>query len=88
MVESIPKHLLEKLSMLFREFNTNEFRFQDAIRILGKDERYTGLILSQLGKAGWVSKRHDKDDGRKRFYRVNNVNDSMNQLGKNISDKD
>ncbi len=84
MVESIPKHLLEKISLLYTEFKTNQFRFQEAVKILGQSNRYTGGILSSLEKAGWISKARDKEDGRKRIYQIKNIEEIIDLIGQNL----
>lgn len=84
MVESIPKHLLEKLSLLFAEFKSEEFSFQQAATALGQNERYTGQILSKLGHAGWIAKRRDKKDKRRKYYQINNFHDLLEKIGQKI----
>ena len=87
MVESIPKHMLEKISLLYSEFESRKFGFQDAVKILDQNERYTGLILSQLGHAGWISKRRDPKDKRRKIYQIENVQEIIQKIGMNLRDK-
>ncbi len=74
MVESIPKYLLEKISLLYSEFKADSITFQDAVKTLAQNERYTGQILSSLGNFGWIEKRRDTKDKRKKFYQIKNLN--------------
>jgi len=84
MVESIPKHLLEKISLLYSVYKTDSFTFQDAVKTLGQNERYTGLILSSLGKAGWIEKRRDARDKRKKIYQIKNINEIIDKIGQRL----
>jgi DNA-binding MarR family transcriptional regulator len=84
MVSFIQKFLLMDLSKLFAEFGHEEFTFQNALDLLGHDYRYTSIILSKLQKSGYISKRRDTSDGRKRIYKINKVNfeDIMKEIGR------
>ena len=83
MVVFIPKFLLKDLSTLFSKFNYEEFEFQNAAKLLNHNDGYTGQILSRLGKTGYISKRQDPSDGRKKFYQINKVKfeDIMKDIG-------
>ncbi|MFA4859719.1 MAG: hypothetical protein WC598_03085 [Methanoregula sp.] len=85
MVSFIPKFLLTDLAVLFSKFGYNEFAFQNALELLSHDYRYTSIILSKLEKSGYISKRQDPSDGRKRFYKINKINfeDIMKEIGGN-----
>jgi DNA-binding MarR family transcriptional regulator len=84
MVESIPKHLFEKSSILYNDFKTETFGFQDAVKTLGQNERYTGLILSKLVKAGWITKKRDKQDKRIKYYQLKDIHEIMEKIGQKI----
>jgi DNA-binding MarR family transcriptional regulator len=83
MVTFLPKFLLADLGKLFSKFSYNEFDFQNALELLSHDYRYTSIILSKLEKSGYISKRQDPSDGRKRFYKINKINfeDIMKDIG-------
>jgi DNA-binding MarR family transcriptional regulator len=83
MVSFLPKFLLADLGKLFSKFGYNEFGFQNALELLLHDYRYTSIILSKLEKSGYISKRQDPSDGRKRFYKINKINfeDIMKDIG-------
>jgi hypothetical protein len=84
----IQKFLLKDLSKLFSKFNYEEFDFQNTVKLLNHNNRYTGQILSKLGKSGYISKRQDPSDGRKKIYRINKVKfeDIMNDIGNESND--
>ncbi len=84
MVESIPKYLFEKISLLYNDYKTEMFGFQDAVKTLGHNERYTGLILSKLVKAGWITKKRDTQDKRIKYYQLKNVHEMMEKIGQKI----
>jgi len=88
MVDFLQKFLLKDLSKLFSKFGNEEFIFQNAVTTLNHNNRYTGQILSKLGKSGYISKRRDPSDARKRFYRINEVKfeDIMKEMGNEFSD--
>jgi hypothetical protein len=79
----IPKFLLKDLSKLFSKFNYEEFEFQNAAKLLNHNTRYTGQILSRLGKSGYISKHQDPIDGRKKIYQIKKVKfeDIMKDIG-------
>lgn len=85
MVASIPKHLLEKISLLYSKYKTEPFTFTNAVDTLQQNERYTGQILSALVKAGWLDKKRERDDKRKKIYRINNISQIIEQIGHNMN---
>jgi len=84
MAKYIPRFLLKKLSIIYGEFSFNEFHFQDAVRLLGLNEGYTGQVLSKLVDAGWIAKKRDPSDSRKKNYRIIDV--SFDEIMKDIKD--
>ncbi|MDD1723775.1 MAG: hypothetical protein LUQ07_01450, partial [Methanospirillum sp.] len=58
-----------------------EFTFDDAVRTLKKNERYTGQILSKLIEAGWMEKQRDSSDKRKKIYNIVNFEKVIKELG-------
>lgn len=89
MAAYIPRFLLKYLSLLYREFSFNEFHFQDAIRVLGLDVGYAGQVLSRLVEAGWIAKKRNAADLRKKSYRIIDVtfNDIMKDIGDGPDEK-
>jgi DNA-binding MarR family transcriptional regulator len=86
MVRSLPKNLLEKFARLYAEKGTSEFRFQEAEEILGETEKYIGQILPNLVKAGWLEKKVDPEDNRRKIYRIVNPNRILQRLGQELKD--
>jgi len=83
MAAYLPRFLLKYLSQLYQEFSFNEFNFQDAVKVLDLDVGYAGQVLSRLVEAGWVAKKRDPSDLRKKSYRILNVtfDDIMRDIG-------
>ena len=84
MVKSIPKHLLEKISIIYSKKGLSEFKFQDVIAILGYDDRYTGQIISDLVSTGWIIKKREESDKRVKIYRIRDPREIMEELGNNL----
>jgi len=84
MVSSLPKNLLEKFARLYAEKGTSEFRFQEAEEILGETEKYIGQILPNLVKAGWLEKKVDPEDNRRKIYRIVEPNRVLQRLGQEL----
>lgn len=73
---------MRDLGKLLKVYEHEEFTFQNAIDLLNHDRGYTGAILASLGESGYIAKRKDPSDGRKRYYRVKNVD--FDDIIKNI----
>jgi len=84
MVSSLPKNLLEKFARLYAEKGTSEFRFQEAEEILGETGKYVGQILPNLVKAGWLEKKVDPEDHRRKIYRIIDPNRVLQRLGQEL----
>ncbi len=87
MVSSLPRNLLEKFARLYAERGTSEFRFQEAEEILGETEKYVGQILPNLVKAGWLEKKVDPEDSRRKIYRIVEPNITLQRLGQSLRDE-
>ena len=86
MVSSLPRNLLEKFARLYAEKGTSEFRFQEAEEILGETEKYVGQILPNLVRAGWLEKKVDPEDNRRKIYRIVDPNKTLQRLGHDLKD--
>jgi len=86
MVSSLPRNLLEKFARLYAERGTSEFRFQEAEEILGETEKYVGQILPNLVKAGWLEKKVDPEDSRRKIYRIVDPDRILQCLGQELKD--
>lgn len=85
MVKSVPKHLLEKFSIIYSKKGFSEFRFQDVVSILGYDVRYTGQIISVLVAAGWITKKRVESDKRVKIYKLRDPRIIMEELGNDVA---
>ncbi len=86
MVESIPKYLLERVALLYAQKGTTEFRFNDAMEILGDSRSYLGQILPKLVEAGWIEKKVDPVDRRKKIYRIVAPDETIKKLGTRLQE--
>lgn len=86
MVEVLPKWLLKYFSILYAKKRTNEFNFQEVVEIIRKDERFTGQVLSELTQAGWITKKREEMDRRKKIYQLNSPDEILYELGKKLYD--
>lgn len=74
-IELLPKWIMKRYLILWKEKNEQEFDLDEAHRILSKmskpdDRRVVALFLSELRKAGWLIVKFDPDDARRRIYRL------------------
>lgn len=84
MVEALSKWLIKYFSMIYAKKRNETFDFQEAMEILKKDERFTGQILSKLNRAGWITKKREENDRRKKVYSLNSPDVVLNELGQKI----
>lgn len=82
MTESIARYLLENVAMLFVEKGYSFFTYRDAVSILAKSDNYTGSILGDLVRSGWLEKKLVVDDRRKKLYRVRPLDEIFNEIGR------
>lgn len=66
----IAKHLLDGYTRLYKEKRTREFTIQGASEILNIKSNYVYNILSELAKSGWIIRKFDVKDARKRRYQL------------------
>lgn len=71
---SIPAWVQDGYTSLWNQFGTNEFRLQEAVTFVTEEQKESTvkvpMLLSQLRKAGWLTVRSDKDDARRKIYRL------------------
>ncbi|WP_440955299.1 hypothetical protein ACSAZK_17515 [Methanosarcina sp. Mfa9] len=84
MADSIPKHLLEKISIIYAKKGCSEFRFQEVVDILGYNNRYTGQIMSELVSSGWIIKKRDESDKRIKIYKIKDPSTIFEELGNDL----
>jgi len=70
----IPTWLEKRHKVLWETFNASPFRFEDAAKTLKEkmhdSESQINVFLSELRKRGWLEVETDKDDARKKIYRI------------------
>ncbi len=75
-INSIPNWVMLRYSALFRDFRSNRIfsrkEAQDAIKKHGlkDDEKLTNTFFSELHKRGWVEVKQDKEDKRKKTFKL------------------
>lgn len=74
-IELLPKWIMKRYLILWKELEDTEFDLDLAHRILLKtskpdDKRVVALFLSELRKAGWLIVKFDPEDARKRIYKL------------------
>jgi type I restriction enzyme M protein len=70
----LPTWLEKRHEILWDAFNNSRFRFEDAAKIfkekLHDSESQINVFLSELRKRGWLEVEADKDDARKKIYKI------------------
>jgi len=70
----IPTWLEKRHKTLWESFDASPFRFDDAARILREkmhdSESQINVFLSELRKRGWLEVTADKEDARKKIYKL------------------
>jgi hypothetical protein len=84
-LQLLPKWIMKRYLILWKEFDTKEFEFGQALSVLQKmpkpdDRRIVGLFLSELRKAGWLEVNFDPVDTRKRIYRLKKYNEIFDEI--------
>jgi hypothetical protein len=80
MTEPLPKWLMKRYSMLWRDTRGSPFTHEDAQAILRLSEGLTSAVLSELRKAGWLSAEMDPNDTRKRIYTIIGPEDAVKAM--------
>jgi len=77
----LPKWLMERYAILWKNFKSEEFDHDQAANILKeKKERLVSVILSELKKHGWLIVTLHPDDSRKRIYKLKNPEDAIIEI--------
>jgi len=84
MANAIPKWIQERLSRLWKTYNSEELTFEMIEKVLSPmDERNTiSVFLNELKKAGWIDVNPGKEDPRKRVYILKAPNEVMMNIEK------
>lgn len=68
MVDPVGKWLLVRYAKLWNNFGRKEFDFGQVTDILDENSKKVGAVLNQLYKKGWVNRKTNPKDKRKRLY--------------------
>jgi hypothetical protein len=79
-VQPLPKWLMKRYAVLWKNFGGNPFEFNQAVTVLAEKERTTSVLLSKMKKSGWVEPRITLEDSRKRVYVLKAPNEAMSQM--------
>ena len=71
MTEPLPKWIQKRYALLWNKFKDKEFTLEQAEKVL-KNKKGINVFFSDLRKAGWLDVSLDKEDTRKRAYRLKN----------------
>ncbi|NVO66833.1 MarR family transcriptional regulator [Methanofollis tationis] len=85
MAQSIPKHLLEKFSLLYFVKKGGSFTHKDAQTILRISKSYAGQVLPILVKSGWIISHRLGDDRRKKVYEFKNPHIIIEEIGQELN---
>ena len=66
----LPKWIMFRYAKLWNTFDSKEFNFEEAEKILNIDKQVLSVLLSDLKKNGWLEVSLCQDDSRKRIYRL------------------
>jgi len=83
-VSPLPKWVMKVYAELWVRFNENAFFFNDAVNELKIPRERMSVIISELNKSGWMTVELDKNDTRKRKYRLKKPDDAITGLSASI----
>jgi hypothetical protein len=69
-VTPLPKWVMKVYADLWTIFKDRAFLFSDAVEELKIPGERLSVIISELNKSGWVDIKLDKNDTRKRLYKL------------------
>lgn len=82
MVNPLPKWLQLRYASLWREFNDDEFTFEQAKKLLGDSEETLNVVISEMKKAGFIEMSINSEDKRKRLYKLISPDEMIENLEK------
>lgn len=85
MTQPIPKHLLEKFSLLYFVKKGEKFTHNDAQMILNISKSYAGRVLPDLVKSGWIISHRLTPDRRKKVYEFKDPQIIIEDLGRELN---
>ena len=82
MTKPLPKWIQKRYAILWMKFKDKSFTHEQAVKILKEDEQLISVFLSDLKKAEWLDVALDPKDTRKRFYRLKEPNQAVEEFDK------
>ena len=75
MMEAIPKWVMQRYSALYRKFKMKQFTREEVKKTLEEfgidsEQKLTNTFFSYLNKCGWVEIERDKEDSRKKLFKL------------------
>ncbi|MBS3093804.1 hypothetical protein J4456_04470 [Candidatus Pacearchaeota archaeon] len=82
MAKPIPKWVQERVSRIWKKYNSKELTFDMIEKVLSPmDDRNTiSVFLNELKKAEWIEIKPSKEDMRKKIYTLKEPNIIMKEL--------
>lgn len=74
MAKAIPKWVQERLSKIYKKFDSNEITYEQIEEVLKEDKNTISVFLNELRKAEWIEVTLNKEDMRKRNYIIKEPN--------------
>jgi type I restriction enzyme M protein len=79
----LPNWLKSRHKVLSEAFNENAFTYEETVKVLKEknndNEDTVRMILSELGKAGWLSSSPDPSDARRKIYTLKGEAEAIKQ---------
>src|SRR4030067_384120 len=79
----LPTWIEKRYKYLWEGFKESSFRFEDAAKILKDkmrdDERQVNVFLSELRKGGWLEVEFNREDARKRIYKLKSIEEIVSE---------
>jgi len=85
MTQPIPKHLLEKFSLLYFVKKGEKFTHNDAQVILNISKSYAGRVLPYLVKSGWIISHRLATDHRMKVYEFKDPHLIIEEIGRDLN---
>lgn len=79
MTEPLPKWIQVRYAKLWNKFKDKEFTLEQAEKVL-KNKKGINVFFSDLRKAGWLDVSIDKEDTRKRAYKLKNPEMAIKEM--------
>ena len=80
----IPRWLKKRFDALWKTFQDNPFRFEEAVRVLEEklhdSENQVNVFLAELRKRGWLNVKPDPEDARKKIYSLKSEQEIISQI--------